>query len=376
GGLFYAEGDIVTDDGSSWARQTPDFTEVITPTDNIQPATLVKDGFPFVQLPADAPVPNTGAAARYRQRKNQYAAQWFFDLQRELPGEVVWVIGYQGTKSTHMPYRLNINHPGPHPSIPERQRRLRPERTAVTLSEPGAIANYNALVTRFEKRYTQGLTFLASYTWSHNIDNNTQFLDTGLFNVANQYNRDAERSSANIDMRHNFVFSGTWELPFGRGRAYGAGWGGAMDAILGGWQLGAFLSLRSGFPFEITFPGDPQNTGSTNRGNRIGEGKLGNPTIDNWFDQSAFVISEPGVYGNTGRNVLVGPDQRNLDFIMAKRFTMPWEGHYLQFRFESFNLTNTPKFAQPNGGMLRTTTGTINRADEPRRIQLGLKYVF
>jgi hypothetical protein len=376
GGFFYGESDSVTG-GSVWSRQTPDFTEITTPTfDNITPVTLVKDGFLPVTLPATEPLPNTGANASYQRQPTQYSGQWFLDVQRELAGNMVWVIGYQGSSTKHIQYSLDINNPGPHPTIPAARRRLRPERTAVNLSEPGALASYNALVTRLEKRFSRGVTFLTSYTWSHNIDNNTQSLDAGFANVANVYDRRSERGNANLDIRHNFTSSFTWELPFGRGRAYGADWNGAVDAVLGGWQVGGILTLRSGTPFEITFPGDPQNTGTTNRGNRIGNGKLDNPTIDNWFDQSAFVISAPGVYGTTGRNVLNGPGGKNFDLMLGKTFRMPSEGHRLQFRFESFNLTNTPVFGLPNGGMLVASTGTINRADEPRRIQLGLKYVF
>lgn len=376
GGLFYGEADIVTE-GAAWSRQTPDFTEIITPTfDNITPVTLVKDGFLPVTLPASEPLPNTGATAFYQKRPTQYAVQWFVDIQRELPQDMVWIVGYQGSSTSNMQYRLDINFPGPHPTIPARQRRLRPERTGVTIHQPGANASYNALVTRLEKRFSRGLTFLTSYTWSHNIDNNTQFLDTGLFNVANPYDRRAERSSANIDMRQSFTSSFTWELPFGKGRQLGTNWGGGLDAVLGGWQVGGVVSLRTGFPYEITFPGDPQNSGTTNRGNRVGSGTLSNPTIDNYFDQSAFVVSEPGVFGNTGRNVLRGPGGNSFDFMLGKRFRLPAEGHTLQLRFEAFNFTNTPRFGQPAGGMLRAATGTINRADEPRRIQFGLKYLF
>ncbi|MDE0261897.1 MAG: TonB-dependent receptor [Bryobacterales bacterium] len=375
-GLFYGEGDIVTD-GSAWSRQVPDFTEIITPTfDNITPVTLVKDGFLPVTLPAEEPLPNTGASASYRSQPTQYASQWFIDIQRELPENTVWIIGYQGSATSFLQYRFDINNPGPHPTIPARARRLRPQRTGVTLGEPGANASYNALVTRLEKRFSKGVTFLTSYTWSHNIDNNTQFLDSGLFNVANHYDRGAERASANIDMTQSFTSSFTWQLPFGKNRAFGANWGGAADAILGGWQIGGLVSLRTGFPFEVTFPGDPQNSGTTNRGNRVGSGVLSNPTIDNWFDQSAFVVSEPGVFGTTGRNPLRGPGGKNFDFMLGKRFRMPWEGHTVQFRFEAFNFTNTPQFGQPVGGMLRAATGTINRAGEPRRIQFGLKYLF
>jgi hypothetical protein len=96
-----------------------------------------------------------------------------------------------------------------------------------------------------------------------------------------------------------------------------------------------------------------------------------NPTIDRWFDEFAFVASAPGVFGNTGRNVLYGPGSRNFDFILGKRFAMPWEGHALQCRF-----TNTPTFGQPAAGLRGQATATITEADEPRRIQFALKYTF
>ena len=177
-------------------------------------------------------------------------------------------------------------------------------------------------------------------------------------------------------MTHSLTSGFTWELPFGDGRAIGKNWGRGLDAVLGGWQVGGVVSFRSGFPFEVTFPGDPQNSGSTNRGDRIGVGNLSNPTIDNYFDQSAFVVSAPGVFGTNGRNVLRGPGANSFDFMLGKRFRLPMEGQSPQVRFEAFNFTNTPRFGQPAGGMLRAATGTINRADEPRRIQFGLKYLF
>ena len=126
----------------------------------------------------------------------------------------------------------------------------------------------------------------------------------------------------------------------------------------------------------MSYPGDPQNSGTRNPGDRGGPGKLSNPTIDRWFDETAFVQSAPGVFGNNGRNVLTGPGGRNLDMIIAKRFEMPFEGHNLQFRFEAFNFTSTPSFGLPASGLRAPTTATINPADELRRIQFGLKYVF
>ena len=375
-GIFYGEADYLTSESARWINQTPDFTEVVVNTNNIAPAAMVRNGFAPVQLPAAAPVRGTSVEVSLDEYPNQYASQWFLDLQRELPGDVLFAVGYQGAQATHLYQGRNINNGGPHPSIPENQRRVRPQWNSVTLRDPGFSSSYNALVAKAEKRFSKGLTFIASHTWSHNIDQGNESLDEGLGGRANQYDLRNERGNASLDRRHSFVGSFTYELPFGQGRAVGAGWGRALDAVLGGWQLGGIVSLRTGFPFDVSYPGDTQNSGTSNRGNRIGAGTLPNPTIDKWFDELAFVAGAPGIYGNTGRNVLYGPGSKNFDFILGKRFRMPWEGHALQLRFESFNFTNTPTFDQPAGGLRGQSTATINAADEPRRIQFALKYGF
>ncbi|MCI0422821.1 MAG: TonB-dependent receptor, partial [Acidobacteria bacterium] len=375
-GIFYGEADYLTSETARWINQTPDFTEVIVNGTNTTEAAFVKDGFAPVVLPATAPVPGTNIEASYDELPNQYSTQWFFDLQRELPGDILFVVGYQGTKSTHLYAGRNINNGGPDPTIRESLRRVRPTWNNVTLREAGANANYNAMVAKVEKRFSKGLTFISSYTWSHSIDHGNESLDENLSGRADEYNLSAERGNSSLDRRHNLVTSFTYEMPFGRGKPFGADWKGALDAVLGGWQVGGILALRTGFPFDVNYPGDPQNSGTRNRGNRIGSGKLDNPTIDKWFDEFAFVQSAPGVYGNTPRNVLYGPGLSNFDFILAKRITMPWEGHHLQFRFETFNFTNTPHFSQPVTALRAANTATINSADEPRRIQFGLKYNF
>lgn len=193
----------------------------------------------------------------------------------------------------------------------------------MTLREAGANANYNAMVAKVEKRFSKGLTFISSYTWSHSIDQGNESLDENLSGRANEYDLSAERGNSSLDRRHNLVTSFTYEMPFGRGKPFGTDWRGALDAVLGGWQVGGILAICTGFPFDVNYPGDPQNSGTRNRGNRIGSGKLDNPTIDKWFDEFAFVQSAPGVYGNTPRNVLYGPGLSNFDFILSKRITMP-----------------------------------------------------
>ena len=375
-GLFYGEADNGATEAARWHNLSPDFTEVVlNTTDNVTPITLVKDGFVPVQLPAPAPAANTNVTVTKDSFPNQYASQWFIDVQREFGG-ILFEVGYQGAKATHLFANRNINNGGPHPSIPEIRRRVRPTWNAVNLNDNGANSLYNALVTKAEKRFSKGLTFVASYTFSKNIDQSVENLNEGGSGRANEYNLSAERGLSDLHRTHNFVGSYTWELPFGKGRAFGSNWNGIADAVLGGWQLGGLVSLRSGFPFDVNYPGDPQNSGTRNRGDRVGSGRLDDPTIDMWFDQLAFVASAPGVIGNAGRNVLIGPGSRNLDLILGKRFMLPKEGHVVQFRFEAFNFTNTPTFGQPNSGLRGPATATIAEADEPRRIQFALKYTF
>ncbi|MBI5040431.1 MAG: hypothetical protein HZB57_04310 [Gammaproteobacteria bacterium] len=119
------------------------------------------------------------------------------------------------------------------------------------------------------------------------------------------------------------------------------------------------------------------NAGGADRPNRIGDGTLpaDQRSIDRWFDTSAFKTQPQYTYGNSGKNILFGPGRRNLDLSLSKSFRLT-EGKYIQFRAESFNFTNTPAFGQPGANITGLGVGTINSADDPRRIQFGLKFVM
>ncbi len=154
--------------------------------------------------------------------------------------------------------------------------------------------------------------------------------------------------------------------------------GGIVNAVLGGWQLASVLSLRTGIPFTVVTTGGITNAGGADRPNRIANGTLpsSQQSIYHWFDTSAFVVQPQYTYGNAGRNILFGPDQRNLDLSMHKNFAIT-ERMRIQFRAESFNFTNTPAFAQPNATLnglgAATITSTIGN---PRQIQFGLKFIM
>jgi hypothetical protein len=148
-------------------------------------------------------------------------------------------------------------------------------------------------------------------------------------------------------------------------------------ALFGGWQLGGIVSLLAGSPVDHSFNVDNQNLGR-NRGDYVRNPNLPSSerSIDRWFDLGFVTAAPPGVIANAGRNLIYAPGVRNVDLVVSKNFLMPWEGHYVQFRAESFNAFNTPNFGVPNTSVGSPNAGRITNADEPRRIQFGLKYVF
>jgi hypothetical protein len=237
--------------------------------------------------------------------------------------------------------------------------------------------SYNALTWKMEKRFTRGFTFLSAFTWAHTIDNLleplNQTVDQG---PAVPYNRQLNRANSNADVRRSYVFSSTYELPFGRGKAM-MNRGGVINALLGGWQFSGILSLRSGLPFTVITSGGITNAGGADRPNRLADGTLtaDQRNVDRWFDLAAFRIQPQYTYGNSGRNILFGPGLRNIDLSLAKSFPLG-EARRLQFRAESFNFTNTPAFGLPSPNINALGAGAITTAGDPRRLQFGLKFLM
>jgi hypothetical protein len=119
--------------------------------------------------------------------------------------------------------------------------------------------------------------------------------------------------------------------------------------LFGGWQIGGLLSLLTGLPVSHTINVNNQNLGGAVRGDWVRNPNLpaSERTIDRWFDTAFVVPSAPGAIGNAGRNLIIGPGRKNVDVMVARNFRLPLEGHQIQFRFESFNFTNTPNFGGP-----------------------------
>ncbi len=379
-GLIYARADSVQ---TQWARgqnQAPDFVEISFATlDRINPRLTLSGGFPAVQLPATVvPGPaQVGIDAPSRSLATQYSTQWFFDIQRELPFNSLLTLGYSGNGARKMPININYNLPfdiAPSP-VPLASRRVWGFYNAVNRQVAMGNMNYNGLLVKLEKRFSRGLTFLSAYTWSHTIDNADEVGNNDGVGVLKPWDRAGNRGNSLTDVRHNYVLSSTYELPFGKGKRWLSGANRATDLILGGWQVNGIFSRTSGLPYTITTSGGLTNAGGADRPNRIADGTLSNPTIDRWFDVSAFTVQPNFTYGNSGRNILFGPALTSLDFSLAKAFQVT-ERFRLQFRAESFNASNTPYFGLPAANINTPGAGIINNSGEPRRIQFGLKLIF
>jgi hypothetical protein len=379
-GLIYAQGDYLTDQVARLRNQSPDFVEIGFATlDRITPRLVLKDGFPAVTLPATTvPGPaSVGVSAQQTNMADQYSEQWFFDIQHELPFDILATVGYQGNGTHHMLISMDYDLPFGPASSTVASRRIFPYYTAVTRLVPMGNLSYNALIWKMEKRFSRGFTFLSAFTWAHAIDN----LLEPLNNTSDQgpvvpYNRQLNRANSNSDIRRTYAFSSTYELPFGRGKAM-LNRGGALNAILGGWQVSGILTLRSGIPFTVTTSGGITNAGGADRPNRLADGTLpaDQRSIDGWFDLTAFKVQPSFTYGNAGRNILFGPGLRNIDLSIGKSFPLG-ETRRLQFRAESFNFTNTPAFGQPAPNINSLGPAAITSAGDPRRLQFGLKFVM
>jgi hypothetical protein len=379
-GIIYAQPDSIQA-GARLFNQAPDFVEIGFGTlDRITPRLTLKDGFPAVQLPATS-VPGpalVGAEIPQEFLPTQYSQQWFFDVQRQLPFDSVLTIGYNGNGTRQLLTGVDFNLPfdiAPGPT-PIASRRIWPFYTSVTRQLPVGRLSYNAMTVKLEKRFSKGLTFLSAYTWSKTLDNVDETLTGAGTGALKPWDRNLNRGRSVTDLRHNYVISASYELPFGKGKAF-MNTSRALDLVLGGWQLGGIVSLQTGLPFTVNSGGGITNAGGADRPNRIADGNLpkDKQSIDRWFDLAAFTTQAQYTYGNSGRNILDGPGNRNLDLSLAKSFALT-EKLRLQFRAESFNATNTANFGFPGANINAAGVGAITSADEPRRIQFALKLVF
>lgn len=309
--------------------------------------------------------------------------EWSFGTETSLGRGSVLEINYIGNSGEHLT-RLHDFGNQPEPGLgPLQPRRPYPAFNTTLYTDSDANANYNSLQAKFTKRFSGGLSLLASYTLAHAIDDAEGDEGGGVgLNPQDDNNLAAERARSANDARNRFVFSYVYELPFGKNRRF-LNQGPALNAILGGWAVSGIASFQSGFPITVLSIQDFSNTGSNSpRPDRICNG-AGPHRVDDWFNASCFsttvlqdaLQSGQPRFGDSGRDILDGPGIQNFDFALLRRFSL-WESRTLEFRAESFNLANHPNFGQPNATYGSALFGQIASAAAAREIQFALKFVF
>jgi hypothetical protein len=349
-----------------------------------RPAIQLSEGLPqsFLGVP-DTPPRDLNWAVWERDYKWPTVYQWNFAIQRELPGNLSWTTAYVGSSSNFIFGSYNWNGSPPGPLATERQRRPIPDWNAVNLQTPYGHSSYHGLDVQVQRRYTAGLFLNIAYTWSHSIDNIPEQFGSGGGGLSDFRNFDLSRGNSNFDIRHRFLLSTAYELPFGRGKRW-LNHGGIVNGILGGWELSNIWWMQTGDYFTITVPNARQRLGATGIGDwwpdRVRDPRISERTSDRWFDTSAFVLPRgpDGTWhiGNAGRGILNSDGYFNIDLGLKKNFPIR-ESMRIQFRWEVFNLTNTPTLGIPNTNIESPDFGKVRSTHStPRQMQFALRLEF
>jgi hypothetical protein len=315
---------------------------------------------------------NVTVFAALPTNRNSYVHQYNGQAQYQLTSDTALSVGYVGVAGRKLVTYYNLNVPA-FRNDGVRVRRF-PNLGDVNVQDTRGTSNYNSLQVQLDRRFSKGWQYLASYTWSHTIDDSPG-LDGQRPQDVN--NIAAERSSSNQDFRHRLVFSTLYELPFGKGRMFGSNIPTALDYVIGGWQVNAVLLLQSGFPFSVTANGDPGNL----RADVIRESTV-NGGAQQYFSVGSFA-APPTVNGlatrpgTSGRNILVGPGTKNLDLSLIKNFRVT-ERVNVRFGTDFFNLTNTTQLGNPSNNINNGDVGQIRgtRFRSNRQIQFSLRVSF
>ena len=314
---------------------------------------------------------------------NQYSQSWSFSVQRAINPALMFEVAYVGTSGNRLLAASNINAALPGATDPTKRQPYGPALGEIRELSNSAHSIYHGLQAKIEKRFSRGLYFLGSYTWSKSIDNQSNGTDNVI--ASGQYPQDPlntslDRGLSSFDRPHVLVGSVVWEIPFGRGSAERSKARELVDGVFGGWQVSGILSAESGAPFSVLMScADINAQGNNCRPNRLASGALPSDqrSIKQWFDTAAFAIPSTPEYGNAGRDILRAPGVNNIDLALSKSF--PWgrvETRRLQIRSEFFNTLNHTNLGVPVNSIDSPAFGTITAAAPGREIQLGARLEF
>jgi outer membrane receptor protein involved in Fe transport len=301
-----------------------------------------------------------------------YNQQWNFNLQREVLRDFILTAAYVGAKATHLPLVRNLN-----PALFRAgaalgnvdARRIYQGFSNIENWESSAFSTYHAAQFSVNKRFTKGYTVLAHYTLGKTID----LAATDVAPVQNPLFLHPDKALSDFDLRQRFVSSFLWELPSPKS--------GFSKWVTGGWQTNGIFHIQSGLPFNVVNGQDIALSGTgTQRPNLVGTpfldtGRPRSQLLERYFDPAAFARPTTGSFGNSGRNLMIGPGSWNLDFALFKRFAIT-ESRELQFRWEMFNSLNHANLSNPDANISSPRVGRILSTSAARIMQFGLRLKF
>lgn len=345
------------------------------------PTRTLSQGLPALTMPSvNAPSGNQRYLAP--TDRNQYSQTWSFGIQRALTRSLMLETEYVGTSGVRLLSTSNINAAPPGSTNPATRQPYGPALGTVEEIGNSAHSSYNGLQTKIEQRFSRGLSFLASYTWSKSIDNQSNGTDdsasAGQF-PQNPNDLGAERGLSSFDRTHVLTGSWLWAIPFAS-RAGSTRWSALLHGVAGGWQLSSVFQVSSGPPFSVLIQcADVNAEGNNCRPNRVENGTLpsNQQSSNEWFNPAAFAIPSPAAYGNAGRNILRAPGSATMDAALAKSFYLgSSETRRLQLRWEVFNSLNHTNLGVPVNSLDSPAVGSIVAAAPARVIQLGARLQF
>ena len=362
----------------------------------LPPAQFGVNTLPVVAVPPISasyvtPVGTNLFAEELRGRKpREY--MWNLSIQKSIGQNWLAEVAYVGSQSRLLSKRYNSDAPAVpgvlYNVVPGAQ--PFPNLGGMLYSSESGKGNYNSLNTKLERRFSAGVSILLAYSWSHSIDTDSGG-SYGSPNL-NPANFQLDKGSSDFDIRHRFVGSVLYELPFGRGKKILGSASGALNQLIGGWQLNLIPTLQSGVNRNVTSPNTSTIAYVTQHANAIGidpyssfslkgatitprEGFGSNNRSLYWFNPLAFTQAAPLTFGTAGRDIIASPGFMNWDISLFKTFVLR-EGMNLTFRAEFFDAFNQVRFDPPNLDASSPFFGQIQSAEQPRIIQLGLRLQF
>ena len=315
----------------------------------------------------------------------EYTMQYHVDVQHAFPGALVLDVGYVGNRGINLQYTRDLNQVPANQLGQGQDARPYPQFNLINAAHFDGWSNYNALQVTVKKQFSQGLLFQTNYSWAKALDTLTSAgwggggsADRVSYQNANDPKGNYGRAAT--DIRHMFNGNVVYSLPFGSGKRF-LDQGGVVNGIVGGWQLSSIFQIRSGLPFSPIIGSNNSGAMSgTWRPNQLTAGTACDPTgtVNKCLNGVAFETPPANTFGNTGRDILTGPNWRTVDLALLKDFSLHklHEGASLQFKIQATDVFNHPNLGFPERDYESDGFGLTSYANTSREMQLGMKISF